>query len=221
MINAIRPRPSARRAGLLFLVALAASFGSVLTMAHPVVACSCVGFTSWKEAVTPETAVFSGTAGQRQARGVPVRVERWLRGKGAAPTVWLSAGSFNGNPGVSSSCGVNAPPAGSSWVWVAYPGENGDLATGLCSPAADLATGEGRSMLQEAVAAFGGEAPLAPEPTPNATADAAPAQGPADLARDRMVVLILGGLLLGSLALFGGLVIVARRSRSEGPGAGR
>ena len=189
-----------------------------MTLPRPVAACSCVGFTTWKEAVTPETAVFSGTAGQRQARGVPVRVERWFQGMGAAPNVWLTAGSFNGNPGVSSSCGINAPLAGSTWLWVAYPAENGDWGTGLCSPAGDLSTAEGAAMLKEALAAFAGGAIIPQEATPEPTADAAPTPGPADLARDRTAIFVLGGLLSGSVALFGGLALVARRRSTKTPG---
>jgi hypothetical protein len=167
--------------------------------------------------VQPESAVFAGTAGPRDARGVPVQVARWYQGKGAAPTVWLAGSSFNGIPGVSNSCGIDPPPAGSSWLWVAYPGEGGDFGTGLCSPAVDLGTADGAAILREADALFGGQAPIAPEPT----AGTAVAPGPVDLARDRTAAVILGGLLVGSLALFGIVVLVARRSRRAGPGAER
>ena len=209
---------TARPARFAFAVVagLLVSFGAVMTMPRPVAACSCVGYTSWKEAVNADTAVFAGTAGPLDARGVPVRVERWFQGKGAAPTVWLARGSFNGKAGVFNTCGVEAPPAGSSWLWVAYPGENGDFGTGLCSPAGDLASPEGAAMFREAVAAFGGEAPGPADPMPAATADAAlPTPGPADIARDRSAVTIIGGLIAGSLAMFGGLVLIARRSRAR------
>jgi hypothetical protein len=211
-----RPLGRARSLGTVLGLAILASFGAVMTMPRPVVACSCVGFTSWKDAVTPETPVFSGTAGQRDARGVPVRVDRWFSGKGPAPTVWLTAGSFSGNPGVSSSCEVEAPPPGSSWLWVAYPAENGDLGTSDCSPAGDLATAEGRLMFEEAAAAFGGVALTGTEPT-DSPAEAATTPGPADVARDRTTVLILGGLLVGSLALFGVVALVARRRPNGEP----
>jgi hypothetical protein len=217
----VRRAGPAVRFALTIAVALLASFTAVMTTPRPVVACSCVGFTSWKEAVTPETAVFAGTAGPRDARGVPVRVERWFQGQGAAPTVWLAGSSFNGIPGISNSCGIDPPPAGSSWLWVAYPGEGGDFGTGLCSPAVDLATPEGAAVLKEADALFGGEAPIIPDPTSGMTPDAGLATpGPADIARDQTALAVLGGLLLGSVALFGGVVLVARRS-SRGGGRDR
>ena len=206
-----RPTPIVRFA-ITITFALMASFAAVMTTPRPVVACSCVGFTSWKEAVQPESAVFAGTAGPRDARGVPVRVERWFQGPGAAATVWLAGGSFNGIPGVSNSCGIDPPPAGSSWLWVAYPGDGGDFGTGLCSPTVDLATPEGAAVLKEADALFGGEAPIIPDPTPETTPDAVADPGPADVARDQTALAVLGGLLLGSVALFGGVILAARRS---------
>jgi hypothetical protein len=212
-----RPAPTVRFA-ITIACALMASFTAVMTTPRPVIACSCVGFTSWKEAVTPETAVFAGTAGPREARGVPVRVERWFQGKGAAPTVWLAGGSFNGIPGISNSCGIDPPPAGSSWLWVGWPAEDGTFGTGLCSPAARLDSPEGQAMLAEAVTAFG-EAPAPAAETAPPTAEAplpTAAPGPADIARDQTAIAVLSALLLGSLALFGGVVLAARRSARGG-----
>lgn len=213
-----RRLPQSIRIGIVAVVSLFVSIGAVLTTPRPVLACSCVGFTSWKEAVTPETVVFAGKVGIRDVRGVPVQVTQWFQGKGAAPLVWLAAESFNGNAGVSSSCGVNAPPAGSSWLWVAYPTGNGDLGTSVCSPAGDLGTSDGQTMLKEAIAAYGGDLPDPQGSTPAETEPAAPAPRPADVARDEASVTILGVLLLGSLALFGGIVLIARRSGRRGPG---
>lgn len=214
MAITIRPASLFRRSGILLVVASLAAFGSLLTMPRPVAACSCVALTSWKEAINADTAVFSGTAGQREGRGVPVRVERWFQGREAAPIVWLTAGSFNGNPGVSNSCGVEAPPPGSSWLWVAYRGENGDLSTGLCSPAGDLDTPEGQAMLAEALTIFGEiSVPAASQAQTAEPPGAASTPDPAAAARDQAAVTIIGGLLAGSLALFGALILVARRSR--------
>jgi hypothetical protein len=202
---------------------LMASSTAVLTMPRTVVACSCLAFETLKQAVTPESAVFTGTAGLRQARGVPVEIERWFVGPRAAPVVWLSGQSF----GDGASCGIAEPPPGSSWLWVARPVEDGTLGTGLCSPSGRLDTPEGQAMLAEAIAAYGAVPPVAPpevtqapeafsNPTP--VANPTPAATPAAEARDRTAVTILGALLLGSLALFGGLVLLARGSSR---GAGR
>src|SRR4030095_10633071 len=47
-----------------------------------------------QEYATPDNAIFSGTAGILEARGVPVEVDTWFAGKGAAPVVYLAASSF-------------------------------------------------------------------------------------------------------------------------------
>ena len=213
MAIAFRPSSLFRRSCLLLVVASLAAFGSLLAVPRPVAACSCAMSESLKEHATAEQAIFTGTAGQQQERGVPVEVERWLWGQNAAPVVWLMAGSFNGNAGVSNSCGVEAPPPGSSWLWVAYRGENGDLSTGMCAPSADLTTPEGRAMLAEALAIFEEiSVPAATTtPTPEAPASAS-TPDPAAAARDRAAITILGSLLVGSLALFGVVLLVGRRS---------
>ena len=97
-----------------------------------------------KEYATVENAVFTGTAGEQIDRGVPVEVDQWLWGEGAADVVWLTASSF----GDSAGCGTNPPLAGTSWIWVAWlPGEQRRLRDGLCSPHAQLDTPEGQTML--------------------------------------------------------------------------
>lgn len=196
-----RPRPRRRAAGLLGATLLAA-FGFMLGTARPVAACSCAMPSSLAEQATAETAIFSGTADIRQARGVPVAVERWFWGAGAAPVVWLSANSF----GDSAACGVNVPPPGSRWIWVTWlPGNQGDYGTGLCSPSGDLDTPEGQAMFEEAVATFSG----APIPS----IEAAPTAAPADPAPsgDPTGLLVGGAIAMASLALFGAIVLAARR----------
>jgi hypothetical protein len=209
------------RAGVLLGSAFVAAFGWLLAGAAPVAACSCAQFESMKDYANAESAVFTGTAGLRQDRGVPVEVDQWLWGAGAAPVVWLSAGSF----GDSSSCGTNPPPPDSMWIWVTWRDpESGDFGTGLCSPAAQLATDEGKAMLADAVAVFGALTPpvLTPGPTdeiPAATlAPATPRPAdPAAEERDRIALMVGGAVVLASVALFGGVALVARRQR---PGAG-
>lgn len=209
MATAIRSRQPVR-AGFLIAFALLASFGGVLTMPHPVMACSCAMNRTMKENATPDQAIFTGTAGEQQARGVPVQVDRWLWGQGAAPVVWLAASSF----GDGAACGITPPSKGSRWLWVAWlPGNNGDFGTGLCSPAGDLDTPEGQAMLADALTVFDAVDPPAPTPAePNAAPNPAATPDPVATARDRTAVTILAALLVGSLALFGGLVLVARRS---------
>ena len=155
-------------------------------------------------------------------------VDRWFWGRGAAPVVWLAGSSFNDNPGVFNTCGTNPPPAGSAWIWVAWrPEDGGDFGTGLCSPAGDLSTPEGRAMLDEAMAVFTAVEPPTPtpEPTPDAVASVVavsptptPAPDPAAVARDSAGLTIAAALLAVTVALFGGLIVLARRgSRPDRP----
>jgi hypothetical protein len=191
-----------------FGVAILASVTILLGSPRPAFACSCAGFESLKDYATPENAIFAGTAGGQTPRGVPVTVDRWLWGQAAAPVVWLASSSF----GDEMSCGSQPPPAGSSWLWVGWlPGNKGDIGTGLCSPAWDLSTEEGKATLAQAVKLFGGVAP--PQATPEPAPEAAPVQDPAATTRD-LTGLTIGAVLVGgSLAMFGVLALVARRSR--------
>lgn len=199
-----RRRSSARRSIGLLGATLLASFGFMLGTARPVVACSCAMPTSLKEQATVESAIFAGTAGARVARGVPVEVERWFWGAGAAPVVWLADSSF----GDSAACGTAPPPPGSRWIWVTWlPGNGGDFGTGLCSPARDLSTPEGMAMFEEAVTTFAGVPVPSAEPSdPAAAPDSAPPT-PADLTGP----VVGAAIALASLALFGGIVLLARR----------
>lgn len=212
MTIAIRPQSSIRRVGVLLVVASVAAFGGLFGNVKPVAACSCAAPGSLRESATAEQAIFSGTAGERQRRGVPVQVDRWFWGQGAAPVVWLAESSF----GDGASCGTTPPAQGSRWLWIAWrPGNNGDFGTGLCSPAYDLGTPEGQAVFAEAVTVFTGVAPPTPTVVTAAESiDPATTPDPAAAARDQAAVTIIGGLLVGSLALFGALIVVARRSRS-------
>lgn len=218
MSGVFRYRRSPAEASVLLAAAMLAAFGLLIATARPAAACSCAEIESMKDYATPENAVFTGTAGLLQDRGVPVEIDRWLWGAEPAPIVWLAAASF----GDSASCGTTTPPPDSQWIWVAWrDGDRGAYLTGSCSPAAMLGTPEGDAMLDDAIAAFGGLSPPTPtiEPTPEAPvpATAAPATAaPADPvapAQDITGLIVGGGVLLASLALFGGLALVARRSR--------
>lgn len=177
-------------------------------MPRPAVACSCVMIRSLAEVANPETAIFTGTIGRSDARGVPIQVDRWFWGVGSAPVVWLSSDSF----GDGDSCRIERPPLGSSWLWVGSPTREGTLTTGSCTPSVSLATADGQAKLAEAAKAFAGRQPIA-APSDANPAEPPPAASPAAEARDRAAAMILGGLIAGSLALFGGLVLVARHSR--------
>ena len=203
--------------GLFLAVSLLGVFGAEVADPSPVVACSCAQPGDGANVFDAQASVFTGTAGERRERGIPVQVDRWFRGAGAAPVVWLANGSFNGVPGVGNSCGVDPPAAGSSWVWAAYRAEDGDFGTGMCAPAGDLQTREGRALLARAEATFGRGGPVPPDaatdPTdPVSPAAAAPERDPAGEARDRTALLILAILVGGSAVMFRGAVLIARRS---------
>ena len=213
MAIAIQPFRPMRRAALLLLVASVVAIGGLLTTPRPVGACSCVPFGSMKDYAKPENAVFTGTAGVRERRGVPVAVDRWMWGIGGAPVVWLASSSF----GDSAACGTEPPQPGTAWIWVAWRPENGDFATGLCSPSGNLATGEGRALLADALSVFNAVSPPESSPTPGVGNEATGTPDPAATARD-MTGLAIGGLLAAmAIALFGGLALVARRSGTAGP----
>jgi hypothetical protein len=210
MAFAIQSSRQSRRAVLFLAVAFLVAFCGLLITARPVAACSCVAFGSMKDYAKPENAIFTGTAGAAQARGVPVQVDRWLWGKGAAPVVWLAASSF----GDGASCGTTPPKPGTAWLWVAWlPGNRGDFGTGLCSPSGDLATPEGQAMLADALTVFQAIPPPAATPEPTAAAAGPPGTpDPVATSRDATGLTIGAVLVAASLALFGVLALVARRS---------
>jgi hypothetical protein len=169
-----------------------------LMAAGPTVACSCMAPGPIETYATAENAIFSGTAGPRDALGVPVRVATWFSGEGAAPMVYLAASSF----GDSASCGTAEPPPGSAWLWVAYRSE-GELYAGLCSPHGQLGTPEGDALLAEATKAYGGVALSDPSEPPEA-APSAPV--PAEMAP-----VILAGTIGIGVVMFVGVALLARR----------
>jgi hypothetical protein len=178
-----------------------------LTAAAPTFACSCVQPEPMAAYATPDNAVFSGTTGPSDARGVPVRVAQWFSGPGAAAIVYLSAASFGGE----SSCGTSAPAAGTEWIWVTFVGERGDLMTGLCNPHGLLGTPEGDALLADATKTFGGVSPPGvtatdPPETPAETPPVPPELG--------------GAIVLGTVGLAGavllGVVLFARRRTGTG-----
>lgn len=210
-------RPSPRSTRFLLLAALLAATSLLLGTARPAYACSCAMPGPMKESANADTAIFTGTAGLRQERGVPVEVDRWFWGEGAAPVVWLAASSFE-DPAM---CGTNAPVPDTAWIWVAWVApDSPDFQTGLCSPAAMLSSPEGEALLAEAEEAFGAIAPPTnPPPTtaPVAIATPAPAD-PVAVSRDGALIAVAAGVVLASVVLFGGLAFVARRRGSPPAG---
>jgi hypothetical protein len=203
------------RVTAVFAAALIASLGILLGTAGPAVACSCAMNSAMKEYATAEHAVFAGTAGDRQDRGVPVDVTQWLWGQGAADVVWLTASSF----GDSAGCGTNPPPPGTSWIWVAWlPGNNGDFGTGLCSPAAQLDTPEGQAMLADALTVFNAAAPPGATPEPTHAPESPSSPEPEDGGRDPGMLWIGGLVILASLGMFGAVALIARRQNRAGSG---
>ena len=203
--------PSRDRSTLALLAAaMLTAFAILLLSARPTVACSCAMPGELSTYATAENAVFTGTAGVLVDRGVPVEVDQWLWGQGAAEVVWLTASSF----GDSAGCGTMPPPPGSSWIWVAWlPGNNGDFGTGLCSPAGQLGTPDGDAMLEQALAAFEGTEPPKPSGKPIATLAPTPTIEPeaASGSSDMSPFIVGGAAILGGLLLFGGVALVARR----------
>lgn len=209
-------RRSARRTSLLVLVALL-STGLWLTAAGPTFACSCVAPEPLAAYATKDYAIFSGTTGPSDARGVPVRVATWFSGSGPAAIVYLSARSF----GDSAGCGTNLPAPGTAWIWVAWlPEDGGDLGTGLCNPHAQLGTPEGDAMLADAISTYGGVMTTEPPGAPTGSAEPASSAPPASgknpaTAVDWGVPIVLGTVGLAVVVLLGAVLIARRR-----PGAG-
>ncbi len=140
----------ARRLTILLSIAFL-SMALWLTAAAPTFACSCVQPEPMAAYGTADNAIFAGTAGPSDARGVPVHVATWFHGRDAAPIVYLSAQSFSD----SASCGTSVPPVGSAWIWVAFlPEGGGDPMTGLCSPHGQLGTPDGDALLKDATATY-------------------------------------------------------------------
>ena len=208
-------RPSARHLALLVAMSFV-SMGLWLTAAGPTFACSCAQAQPMAAYATADNAVFTGTTGPADARGVPVRVSTWFSGPGSAPIVYLSASSF----GSEAACGIQEPPAGTEWIWVTYvpEGGGGDPTTGLCSPHALLSTPEGDALLNDAIATFGGAIPpggTATDP-PGAIASEAPSVPGRSIPAEAGVPIALLTLGIGVAVLLGVVVLARRRPGAAG-----
>lgn len=206
MVSAPTHGYARRLAALLALAFLSTALW--LTAAGPTFACSCVQPGPMAEYATADHAIFAGTAGPSDARGVPVRVSQWFSGKGAAPLLYLSAQSFTGE----ASCGTSLPPAGTNWIWVTFlPEGGGDPVTGLCNPHGQLGTPEGDAMLADATATYGGIAP----PGAAATDPPEAAPGSPAIPAEAGVPILLGTVGLAFALMFGVVLLARRRVRPD------
>ena len=200
----VRLRPLIRRIGLVAALPILTT-AVWLSAAGLTFACSCAAPGPMAEYDGAGNAVFSGTAGPLDGRGVPVRVATWYHGAGAAPLVYLAKAGF----GDSASCGTTVPTAGTSWIWVTWlPEGGGDPQSGLCSPSAQLGTPEGDAMVADATATFGGAPPDGAEldPPGAVTGPTVPA--------DAAVPVLVATLAVGVALLVVVAALARRRTRS-------
>lgn len=212
------------RSGTVLIAAFLAT-GFVGFLPGQALACSCAGPQPMPAyAGDPRILIFSGTIAPGDGPGVTVLVERWFQG-GVDPVVLLDPRRFGVQ---SSACQIARPAAGSRWIFVAWVATVGDLpSVGLCSPHALLDTPEGRAMLADATATFGGSppavsarptgsiGPVSPSPVSPArsTAPASAAPSPVTDAPDVLasVAPLLAATAMAGLVLLGSLVLRARR----------
>ncbi len=191
---------------LIVSSALALTAGSAAAL--PAAACSCMPFEDLREYVgDPLKHVFTGTIAMSGPASVSVSVDRWFQGPGDRVVNFEQEGIG----GQGSSCSIQPPPVGSQWLYVAFIPERGTLPVlHQCTPQARLDAvddGGGAKMLAMAVATFGeGRAPVVVEPDPEPAATAR-------LGREA-IPLIVGAMGVAVAALFGGLVLLARRRPS-------
>jgi hypothetical protein len=202
MISALRGRSAQLMAALVFVVAVSSA------TAPCVYACSCAEPPPLAEAVRePTSVVFVATVMPGAAGHVPVRVDRWFYGAGAAPVLLLDEGGFG--EGGEAACQIGRPTPGTQFIAsTARNPERGTVYLNLCTRWAPLPSPDGESLLAEATRVFGEGAEVAPPVPP---AEVAPDPAPAVLT---LVVAFTAGGLLFLL-----VVLVARRSRRSGPAA--
>ena len=203
----------------------ATSIALAVTVMTPgrALACSCVqpqpmaGYAG-----EPNAIVFAGSIAPGTER-VVVRVETWFKG-GPDPLVELDASAFGTHE---ESCQVGRPAAGSRWIFVAFIPEPGaDPQVNLCTPHALLDSPDGRAMLADARAVFGGRppasatispepaAPVTNEPAVAATSPAAGApstDGVASVSVPALaiVIVLVGALVVGATWVRRALAVAA------------
>jgi hypothetical protein len=209
------PLPAARLLAAALVAALLA-FVPQLAMPRPVAACSCIAPQPLAQYATDGSVILSGTVIGRDALGVQVAVTQWFSGDRPSPLVRIAGDFGNG-----ASCGVGSePPAGSSWIWVAWrPEGEDDLSISICTPFADLSTPEGQSLLAEAQQTFAGGG--VPSPAPGSPSEPPVESTPpedAGVTGGTVMIAAVGGVVVLAALVLGATAVVARRRRPADPG---
>jgi hypothetical protein len=192
------------RSVLAIVLAAAALWSASLASPGPTRACSCM---PWPESLaayrTDESIVIlAGTViGLNGQRGM-LQVERVFKGPVAGAQVPLEGG----DPAM---CGVSLQ-LGAKVVMAAFT-DQGVLHPSSCTPYALVPSPEGDAMLADAEESYGGGAP--PPAPADPTEDPAPPGSPTAPGAGLALPIVLGGVLLLALALFGGIALVARKRR--------
>jgi hypothetical protein len=156
-------------------------------------------------AANPAAAVFTGIAGPREPVGVQIRVTRWFHGPLTGSVVTLDGQGFNDPDGAS--CGTEAPPVGTEWIFISSRDGRGLYGVSLCTVHAPLSTDVGAELLADAMLTFGDEVVVEPEaPTggdPSGDATVEPA----------LVLGLVGAA--GVLVLLGAFWFRSRRTTDE------
>jgi hypothetical protein len=156
------------RSSALLLVVAFATLITLFAAPRPAAACSCAFIELAQAANDPQFAVFVGTLGGLVGDVLPVRVEAWYHGQGAAPVVEVE-GWFS-ELGGGADCSIPPPERGATLVMATYRApETGRYAMHLCTRQAPLNSPEGRDLLAEARAVFGPPAVPSPGPAEGAT----------------------------------------------------
>ncbi len=192
---------------LLVVVMLGALWSGQAASPLPALACSCVmpePMASYRG--NSNHMVLEGRVASVAATGVEVQVERWFQGPGGA-TISFAPDGFGDQ---SAACQDPWPKVGSRWIWVAWVPEVGARPqTNLCTPKAALGTAEGDAMVASIVSAFGTGTTVDPPtvPAPESPSVASPAG-------DLVTLAIGGAVTLSAIALFAGVILIARRRQS-------
>lgn len=195
------------RSSVAAILVSAGLLTSWLALPQTASACSCATSSLVDFAKFPGAAVFVGTVDKVDPVGLPVVVDTWFRGPGAAPIVHLDASDIGSQ---NSSCGIPVIPPGTRYIFASAPAVPGGLmGLGLCTPYGDVSEPGGRALLAEAERAFPNPQ-VVPRPAPTAVAKADPISTIGAVAP--FIVVGMSGLLgLGVVVI---VVAIGRRLRA-------